>query len=418
MTGRQPACVIDNGTGYTKMGFAGNTEPQYILPTAIAIKESAKVGDQAQRRAAKGIDDLDFYIGDDAIDRPGYGTKWPIRHAIVEDWDLMERFWEQCIFKYLRAEPEDHYFLLTEPPLNTPENREYTAEIMFESFNIPGLYIAVQAVLALAASWTSRQVGERTLTGTVIDSGDGVTHVIPVAEGYVIGSCIKHIPIAGRDITFFVQQLLREREVGIPPEQSMETAKTIKERWGYICPDIAKEFAKYEAEPGKWIKKYESVNAVTKKPFAVDVGYERFLGPEIFFHPEFCNPDFTTPLSEVVDDVIQNCPIDVRRPLYKNIVLSGGSTMFRDFGRRLQRDIKRAVDARLKLSEQLSGGRIKPKPIDTQVITHHMQRYAVWFGGSMLASTPEFYTVCHTKADYDEHGPSICRHNPVFGTMS
>ncbi len=70
---------------------------------------------------------------------------------------------EQCIFKYLRAEPEDHYFLLTEPPLNTPENREYTAEIMFESFNIPGLYIAVQAVLSLAASWTRRQVSHYSL---------------------------------------------------------------------------------------------------------------------------------------------------------------------------------------------------------------------------------------------------------------
>ena len=86
---------------------------------------------------------LDFFIGDEA-DVPGYATKYPIRHGIVEDWDLMERFWEQCIFKYLRAEPEDHFFLLTEPPLNTPENREYTAEIMFESFNVPGLYIAVQ----------------------------------------------------------------------------------------------------------------------------------------------------------------------------------------------------------------------------------------------------------------------------------
>ena len=85
----------------------------------------------------------DFYIGDEA-DRPSYASKYPIRHGVVEDWDLMERFWEQCIFKYLRAEPEDHYFLLTEPPLNTPENREYTAEIMFETFNVPGLYIAVQ----------------------------------------------------------------------------------------------------------------------------------------------------------------------------------------------------------------------------------------------------------------------------------
>ena len=158
----------------------------------------------------------------------------------------MERYWEQCIFRYLRAEPEDHYFLLTEPPLNTPENREYTAEIMFETFNVPGLYIAVQAVLALAASWTNRQLYERTLTGIVIDSGDGVTHCIPVAEGYIIGSCIKHIPIAGRNITYFIQNLLREREFGIPAEQSLETAKAIKERFCYVCPDIAKEFEKYD----------------------------------------------------------------------------------------------------------------------------------------------------------------------------
>uniref|UniRef100_A0A669D9L0 Actin related protein 3B n=1 Tax=Oreochromis niloticus TaxID=8128 RepID=A0A669D9L0_ORENI len=465
-----PPCVIDCGTGYTKIGYAGNTEPQFIMPSCIAIKESASVGEQAQRRLVRGVDDLDFYIGDEAVEKPNYATKWPIRHGMVEDWDLMEKFMEQVIFKYLRAEPEDHSFLMlhmsenritnyqsltpggcvaewgktvrhmnrlvvylglqfktmlpphrhpaTEPPLNTPENREYLAEIMFETFNIPGLYIAVQAVLALAASWTSRQVGQRTLTGVVIDSGDGVTHAIPVAEGYVIGSCIKHIPIAGRDITFFIQQLLRDREVGIPPEQSLETAKAVKERYCYICPDIVKEFTKYDSDPGKWIKQYRGVNAISKTAFHIDVGYERFLGPEIFFHPEFANPDFMQPISDVVDEVIQSCPIDVRRPLYKNIVLSGGSTMFRDFGRRLQRDLKRVVDARLKLSEELSGGRIKPKPMEVQVVSHHMQRYAVWFGGSMLASTPEFFQVCHSKKDYDEIGPSICRHNPVFGIMS
>jgi len=411
--GTLPACVVDIGTGYTKLGYAGNTEPQFIQPSCIAVKESAKVGN----KVAKGVDDLDFFIGDEATDKPNYAVKWPVRHGIVEDWDLMEKYMEQIIFKCLKAEPEDHHFLMTEPPLNTPENREYLAEIMFESFNVPGLYIAVQAVLALAASWTSRSVGERVLTGTVIDSGDGVTHVIPVAEGYVIGSCIKHIPIAGRDITYFIQQLLRERETGIPPEQSLEVAKAVKERFCYICPDIAKEFNKYEAEPRKWIKQFEGLNSVTRQKFCIDVGHERFLGPEIFFHPEFSNPDFTTPISTVVDDVIQNCPIDVRRPLYKNVVLSGGSTMFRDFGRRVQRDLKRVVDARLRLSEQLSGGRIKPKPMEVQVITHSMQRYAVWFGGSMLASTGEFYKVCHTKADYDEIGPSICRFNPVFGTM-
>ncbi|XP_023224631.1 actin-related protein 3-like [Centruroides sculpturatus] len=409
MAGRMPAVVIDNGTGYTKLGFAGNKEPQLIIPSAIGIKESAKIGDQATRRLARGIDDLDFYIGDEALDASGYAVKYPIRHGIVEDWDLMERFWEQCIFKYLRAEPEDHYFLLRQSNEN---ETDYITSVARK------LVMQLQAVLALAASWASRQLGERTLTGLVIDSGDGVTHCIPVAEGYVIGSCIKHIPIAGRNVTYFIQSLLREREVGIPPEQSLETAKAIKERYCYICPDVAKEFAKYDQEPHKWIKKHEGSNSITKQTFSVDVGYERFLGPEIFFHPEFANPDFMTPISEIVDSCIQSCPIDVRRPLYKNIVLSGGSTMFRDFGRRLQRDLKRVVDARLKLSETLGGGRIKPKPIDVQVISHHMQRYAVWFGGSMLASTPEFYQVCHTKAAYEEYGPSICRHNPVFGTMT
>jgi actin-related protein 3 len=66
------------------------------------------------------------------------------------------------------------------------------------------------------------------LTGLVVDSGDGVTHVVPVADGYLIGSSIKHIPISGRDITYFVQSLLREREPTVPPEQSLETAKAIK----------------------------------------------------------------------------------------------------------------------------------------------------------------------------------------------
>ena len=111
--------------------------------------------------------------------------------------------------------------------------------------------------------------------------------------------------------------------------------------------------------PEKYMKIYNGINSITKSPYSVDVGYERFLGPEVFFHPEFSNPDFNTPLSETVDTVIQNCPIDCRRALYKNIVLSGGSTMFKDFGRRLERDLKRMVETRLKETEEASGGRLK-----------------------------------------------------------
>lgn len=148
-----------------------------------------------------------------------------------------------------------------------------------------------------------------------------------------------------------------------------------------------KEYKKYDTEPSKWFKTFDGVESVTKTPYVVDVGYERFLGPEVFFNPEIFSSDFLTPLPKVVDDTVQSCPIDTRRGLYKNIVLSGGSTMFKDFGKRLQRDIKRAVDYRIKRSEELSQGRIKSKAVDVKVITHHMQRFAVWFGGSMLAST-------------------------------
>jgi len=201
---------------------------------------------------------------------------------------------------------------------------------------VQGLYIAVQAVLALAASWTSNQVTDRTLTGTVIDSGDGVTHVIPCAEGYVIGSAIKHIPIAGRDLTGFVQQLLRERGemANVPPEDQLKVAQKVKESYSYVCQDIVKEFRKYDADPYKYFQRYDGEHSVTGRvcvsptvqnsldrlflqQYSIDVGYERFLIPEVFFNPEIYSSDFLTPLPIVVDDTIQQSPIDVRRGLYK-----------------------------------------------------------------------------------------------------
>ncbi|KAG8760470.1 Arp2/3 complex subunit, actin nucleation center [Serendipita sp. 396] len=447
--------ILDNGTGYSKIGFAGNSDPSLydvlsvfltlswltacyffpsVFPTAIATREHAaasttrgppiptKPGNLASKR---GIEDLDFYIGDEAIaNAKTYGLHYPIRHGLIDNWDHMERYWEQCIFKYLRAEPEDHYFLLTEPPLNPPENREMTAEIFFETFNIQGLYIAVQAVLALAASWTSKAAQanpeNRTLTGTVIDSGDGVTHVIPVAEGYVIGSAIKHIPIAGRDISQFVLNLMRERgeTATIPPEDQLRVAGKIKEDYSYVCQDIVKEFRKYDEDPYKHFMRYDGEHSVTKRKYSVDVGYERFLAPEIFFNPEIYSSDFLTPLPEVVDTVIQQSPIDVRRGLYKNIVLSGGSTMFDYFGQRLKRDLKKLVDQRIVASEVSSKSLIKSTGVEVNVISHKRQRYAVWYGGALLASLPDFYSYCHTKAQYEEVGPSICRRYQIFGSAT
>lgn len=152
------------------MGFAGNVEPCFIVPTVVAVNESflnpsrsASKSNRLAQHSAGVMADLDFFIGDEALAKSRssstYNLSYPIRNGQVDNWDAMERFWQQCIFNYLRCDPEDHYFLLTESPLTAPESREYTGEIMFETFNVPGLYIAVQPVLALAAGYTTSKVG-------------------------------------------------------------------------------------------------------------------------------------------------------------------------------------------------------------------------------------------------------------------
>lgn len=421
----RPAVVIDSGTGYTKMGFAGNVEPSFILPTVVAINETFLNQSRTTPKSnlltqynAGVMADLDFSIGEEALTRSRstntYNLNYPVKNGQVENWDAMERYWQQCIFNYLRCDPEDHYFLLTESPLTAPESREYTGEIMFETFNVPGLYIAVNSVLALAAGYTTSKCE---MTGVVVDVGDGATHVVPVADGYVIGSSIKSIPIAGKDVTSFIQQLMRERGEKVPPEDSLDVARRVKEMYCYTSSDIVKEFNKHDKEPGKYIKQWRGIKPKTGAPYSCDIGYERFLGPEVFFNPEIYSSDFTTPLPVVIDKCIQSAPIDTRRALYKNIVLSGGSTMFKDFNRRLQRDLKKIVDARSATSDGLLAGGAKAQPVEVNVVSHPIQRFAVWFGGSVLASTPEFFAACHTKEEYEEYGASICRTNPIFKGM-
>ena len=310
-----PPVVLDCGTGFIKAGLAGSVSPTFVEPTAVGYPKRGGSG-------ATPLGDLDYVIGNAALD-PAYAVTYPMKQGLINDWDAMEQLLSATIYKcaarsapaalpvqggrakprdtlslplspsparHLRVFPEDHNFILTEPPLNTPENREHTAEIMFETFDVPGLHIGVQAVLALYASFaaaehTQRAVG-RSLTGLVVDSGDGCTHAIPVADGYVIGSSIRSVPLAGRDVSAFVQQLLRERGEPVPAEQSLEVAQRLKEEHCYVCGDMRREYAKWDAQPDKFRRAVGGADLRTGAPFAVDVGYERFLGPELFFNPE------------------------------------------------------------------------------------------------------------------------------------
>jgi actin-related protein 3 len=233
--GLSPVVIIDNGSGFTKVGFAGSAEPQSIFQSAI--------GRRVQKGKDSPLNDLEFVTGDDTLRPFGstYESTFPVKHGIVEDWNAMEHLWQTCFYDKLQCNTEDHPVLLTETPLNNPEHREQAAEIMFETFNVPALNISVQAVLSLASSWTNEKVVAKELTGTVIDSGYGSTQIIPVVDGHVMSSCIEQIDIGGRDVTAYIQQLMRERKEPIPSDMGVETARAIKERFAYTCPNIEKE---------------------------------------------------------------------------------------------------------------------------------------------------------------------------------
>mmetsp|Transcript_9595 Transcript_9595/g.9378 ORF Transcript_9595/g.9378 Transcript_9595/m.9378 type:complete len:279 (-) Transcript_9595:462-1298(-) len=264
-----PAIVIDNGTGFTKMGFSGNIDPSIMIPSTIA--ESMETSDLIVSKVQ--FNDYDYFIGEEALKNSStHKLTYVLNGGMIENWEQMEKYWHKSIFEYLRADPEEHYMVLTEPPMNTPENREQMAEIMFETFGVPGLFIGVQAVLALYAGVyasvdKSENIQGKDLTGTVVDSGDGVTHVIPIVHGYPISNNIKHIPIAGRDITKFVSDSLKTRKEKIPASDLREVSRIIKESNCYCAPDILKEHKKYDEkikdpETGKWkqSKKFKKVS--------------------------------------------------------------------------------------------------------------------------------------------------------------
>ena len=238
------AVIIDNDTGYTKMGYAGNIDPDFVIPTAILDKTLV---------VSINYDKYDYLIGEQAINQAKISKKhkltYPMKDGIIESWDLMEKYWHQSIYGYLKCDPQEHYFVLTEPPMNPPENRENIAEIFFETFNVPGLYIGVRAVFALLGysnifeNMNKREKEKmdehqkdafKSLTGVVVDSGDSATYIVPICDGFVVESNIKHIPIAGRKITKFMEQMIGERGEKIPTEDLYFATMELKEKHGYL----------------------------------------------------------------------------------------------------------------------------------------------------------------------------------------
>jgi actin-related protein len=361
--------VIDNGSGMCKAGFAGDDAPRGVFPCIVGRPKNTEV--------MIGLNYEDSYIGDEAqLKRGVLSLRYPIEHGIVTNWDDMEKIWHHTFYNELRVTPDEHPVMLTEAPLNPKANRERMIQIMFESFGVPQVYVSIQAVLALYASGRT--------TGCILDSGDGVTHTVPIFEGYILPHAVKRLDLAGRDLTDYMMKILTERGHTFVNSAEREIVRDIKEQLAYVALD-------YDAEMKKSVET-SAVERTFELPDGnvINVGNERFRCPEALFQPSLLGKEFGG-IQQQMFDTIMNCDMDLRKDLYANVVMSGGTTMYPGINERMTAELKKLV----------------PTSIEVRVVTPPERKYSVWIGGSILASLNTFQENWITREEYDECGPSI-----------
>jgi actin, other eukaryote len=363
------AVVIDNGSGRCKTGIAGEDSPKAVFPAVI--------GTPKQKGIMVGSGQKDEYVGDAAMARRGVLLiKYPLEHGIVTNWEDMEKIWHHAFYSELRVDPQEHPVLLTEAPLNPKANRERMTQIMFESFSIPAFYVAIQAVLSLYASGRT--------SGIVIDSGDGVTHTVPIYEGYSLPHAVLRIDLAGRDLTGWMAKLLMQRGYSFTTSAELEIVRDIKQQLSYVAEDYAKELANAPSNSAL-DKEYELPDGQV-----ITVGQERFQCPEALFKPELLGNEMAG-MHQTTYNSIMKTDIDIRKDLYNNCVMSGGSTMFAGISSRVQKELEALAPASVKI----------------KVVAPPERQYSVWIGGSILSSLSTFQQMWVSKAEYDESGPAI-----------
>lgn len=372
--------VCDNGTGYVKCGFAGQNFPAGVFPCMVGrptLRFEEAISEQK-------LDDI--IVGEACAKlRHQLEVTYPVNNGIVQNWEDMNHVWDHMIYDVLKIEPSECKILLSDPPLNPTSNREKMIETMFETYQFDSVFIQIQAVLSLYA--------QGLLTGLVIDSGDGVTHVVPVVDGFSFPHSTKRMKIAGRQITSYLIDLLLRRGYAFNRTADFETVREIKEQLCYVSYDFKREY-QLGVETTILVKQYTLPDGRVIK-----VGGERFQAPEALFNPELIDIEGEG-LAEMAFRCVQEMDIDNRMPLYQHIVLSGGSTMFPGLPSRLEKEVRQ-----LYLQTVLKGNKQGLKKLKLRIEDPPRRKHMVYLGGSVLAgiikNAPELWI---SRKEYEEEG--------------
>ncbi|XP_038044645.1 actin-104-like [Patiria miniata] len=363
-----PVCVvIDSGSSMTKVGFAGEDSPRISFPTVV--------GKPRHQGVMVGIGQKDVYVGEDALNKRGILTvTHPMEHGIVTNWDDMEKIWHHAFYNELQVTPEEQPLLLTEQVWNPKANKEKMAEIMFEIFKVPALYVETQPVLALYASGRT--------TGTVLNAGGGVTYSVPIYKGYALPHAPIRMDLGGDDLTGYLLRMLSERGY----TGNREIARDIKEKLCYVAQDLEEELA-FASASSSLEKSYELPDGQV-----ITIGNERFRCPEALFQPNLLDLDGPG-IHGATHNSITNCDVDIRKDLYGNIVLAGSATLFPGIADRMQKEVTA----------------LAPPTVKIKIIAPPERKYSAWIGGSIFAYLSTFQEFLISKQEYDESGPSVIK---------
>jgi len=308
-------------------------------------------------------------VGDEASPlRSFLEITYPLKEGKILNWEDMEALWDYCFDNKLKL-PEDkkgHQILLTEAALNPVKNREKMGEIMFERYDFGGVMFEYQALLTLMA--------EGNTTGAVLDSGDGVSHVIPVYEGMIQENAIKRLNIAGRHVTEYLIKLLMLRGYAFNSSADFEMVREIKEEMCYVSINLKKErlLAKDTTVLDKEYKLPVGSTSI--------IGRERFEAPEILMNPALLESE-SDDMATMIYQSICDCPMDIQKPLAANIMLSGGTTMIPGLSSRIEHEVKE-----LYVNKKFKGDRAGLNRVKIQVHDPPRRKHAVFMGASFLAS--------------------------------